>query len=58
MPVTDHAVDETRVYACGQSSGGMVTSALAEKAPGVFAAVSPWSALVDPDHDLVLPEKM
>ncbi len=53
-----HAVDETRVYACGQSSGGMVTSALAEKAPGVFAAVSPWSALVDPDHDLVLPEKI
>ena len=53
-----HAVDETRVYACGQSSGGMMTSALAEKAPGVFAAVSPWSALVDPDHDLVLPEKI
>ena len=51
-------VDAARVYACGQSSGGMVTSALAEKAPGVFAAVSPWSALVDPDHDLVLPEKI
>ena len=31
-------VDAARVYACGQSSGGMVTSALAEKAPGVFAA--------------------
>ncbi len=53
-----YAVDETRVYACGQSSGGMMTSALAERAPQVFAAVSPWSALVDPDHDLVLPEKM
>ena len=53
-----YAIDERRVYACGQSSGGMMTSALAEKAPQVFAAVSPWSALVDPDHELVLPEKM
>jgi poly(3-hydroxybutyrate) depolymerase len=53
-----YAVDETRVYACGQSSGGMMTSALAERAPEVFAAVSPWSALVDPDHELVLPERM
>ena len=36
----------------------MMTSALAEHAPNVFAAVSPWSALVDPDHDLVLPERI
>ena len=35
-----------------------MTSALAEHAPNVFAAVSPWSALVDPDHDLVLPERI
>lgn len=55
---TRYAIDSSRVYACGQSSGGMMTSALAEKAPGVFAAVSPWSALLDPDHDLVLPEKI
>ena len=55
---TRRAIDETRVYACGQSSGGMMTSALAEHAPQIFAAVSPWSALVDPDHDLVLPEKI
>jgi predicted esterase len=53
-----YAIDKTRVYACGQSSGGMMTSALAINAPDVFAAVSPWSALVDPDHDLVLPEKI
>lgn len=53
-----HAVDCTRIYACGQSSGGMMTSTLAQNAPGVFAAVSPWSALVDPDHDLVLPERI
>ena len=35
-----------------------MTSTLALNAPDVFAAVSPWSALVDPDHDLVLPEKI
>ena len=35
-----------------------MTSMLAQKAPEVFAAVSPWSALVDPDHELVLPEKI
>ena len=53
-----YAIDGSRVYACGQSSGGMMTSTLAQKAPEVFAAVSPWSALVDPDHELVLPEKI
>ncbi|MBR6208163.1 MAG: hypothetical protein IKQ69_04120 [Oscillospiraceae bacterium] len=51
-------VDKTRVYACGQSSGGMITTSLGVKAPGVFAAVSPWSALVNPDKELVLPEKI
>lgn len=49
-------IDSTRVYACGQSSGGMMTSLLAQKAPQIFAAVAPWSALVDPDHELHLPE--
>ena len=53
-----YAIDPTRVYACGQSSGGMMTSKLALSAPDVFAAVSPWSAIVDPDHELVLPEKI
>ncbi len=53
-----YAIDPTRIYACGQSSGGMMTSELALRAPGVFAAVSPWSAIVDPDHELVLPEKI
>lgn len=52
------AIDSERIYACGQSSGGMMTSALALQASGVFAAVSPWSALIDPDHELVLPEKI
>ena len=53
-----YAIDPTRIYACGQSSGGMMTSELALRAPGVFAAVSPWSAIVDPDHELVLPERI
>jgi len=53
-----YAIDPERIYACGQSSGGMMTSQLALRAPGVFAVVPPWSAIVDPDHDLVLPEKL
>ncbi len=53
-----NAVDATRIYACGQSSGGMMTTTLALRAPGLFAAVAPWSALVDPDSELVLPEKI
>ena len=53
-----HPIDPSRIYACGQSSGGMMTSQLALSAPQVFAAVSPWSAIVDPEHELVLPEKL
>lgn len=53
-----HAVDSSRVYACGQSSGGMMTSTLALQAPDIFAAVAPWSALVSPDEELVLPERI
>lgn len=51
-----HAIDPTRIYACGQSSGGMMTTAVVTHAPDVFAAAAPWSALVDPDSPLVLPE--
>ena len=40
-----YAIDDERIYACGQSSGGMMTSELALRAPNVFAAVSPWSAI-------------
>lgn len=50
-----YAIDPARVYACGQSSGGMMASELALRAPQVFAAVSPWSAIKDPDHDVPLP---
>ncbi len=51
-----YPVDPSRIYACGQSSGGMMTASLAMKAPGLFAAVSPWSAVVNPDYPEPLPE--
>ena len=51
-------IDATRVYACGQSSGGMMSSDLAVAAPEVFAAVSPWSAIVNPDFKPPLPKTM
>lgn len=53
-----YAVDERRIYACGQSSGGAMTSRLALEAPHVFAAVSPWSAIKEPDRDIDLPQKI
>ena len=53
-----YAIDEERIYACGQSSGGMMTSELALRAPQVFAAVSPWSALKSPDREVPLPERI
>ena len=52
------SIDATRIYACGQSSGGMMSSDLAVAAPEVFAAISPWSAIVNPDFRPPLPEKM
>lgn len=51
-------VDTSRIYACGQSSGGMMSSELALKAPDLFAAVSPWSAIMNPDYDEPFPEKI
>ena len=51
-------IDTERIYSCGQSSGGMMTTALATKAPNVIAAAAPWSALTDPDGALVLPESI
>lgn len=53
-----NTVDGTRIYACGQSSGGMMTTTLALHNPSLFAAVAPWSALTDPDSELVLPERI
>ncbi len=53
-----YQIDTERIYACGQSSGGMMTSTLAFSAPELFAAVSPWSAIRDPEHDIPVPEKI
>lgn len=52
-----YRVDESRIYACGQSSGGMMTALLASEKPDLFAAVSPWSALQDPECGSV-PERI
>ena len=51
-------IDAARVYACGQSSGGMMSSDLAVAAPGVFAAISCWSAIINPDFKPPLPKTM
>ncbi len=53
-----HNIDNTRVYACGQSSGGMMTSALGLAASREFAAVACSSALIDPEHEVPQPEKI
>ncbi len=50
-------IDEGRIYSCGQSSGGMMTSKLAREASKVFAAAAPWSGLVDL-VGFVLPESI
>ncbi len=41
----NHSVDLGRVYAMGQSSGGMMSDMLSYAAGDIFAAVAPWSAL-------------
>ena len=38
-------VDKGRIYAMGQSSGGMMSDLLSYTAGDLFAAVAPWSAL-------------
>lgn len=42
---TRHGIDRSRVYAMGQSSGGMMSDTLGYTAGDIFAAVAPWSAL-------------
>ena len=51
-------VDETRIYACGQSSGGMMTSLLGIRANDLFAAVAPWSGLGSVTTGAAVPEKL
>lgn len=55
---TRNPIDSTRIYSCGQSSGGMMTTSLAMKASKVFAAVAPWSALTLPESTEALPESI
>jgi poly(3-hydroxybutyrate) depolymerase len=43
-------VDHSRIYACGQSSGGMMSDLLGYAAADLFAAVAPWSALRSPSR--------
>lgn len=50
-----YPVDRCRVYACGQSSGGMMASELASKMPETFAAVATWSAVRNPELHTPLP---
>lgn len=42
-----NAIDMERIYACGFSSGGMMSSALSQTMKDVFAAVSCWSGFAD-----------
>lgn len=43
-------IDHSRIYACGQSSGGMMSDLLSYAAGDLFAAVAPWSALRSPSR--------
>lgn len=44
--ISEHCVDETRVYATGWSNGGLFASTLACQIPGQFAAVASVSGVV------------
>ena len=44
-----YPVDRSRIYCCGQSSGGMMTMDLALYASDLFAAAAPWSTASIPD---------
>ncbi len=41
-------VDDGRIYACGQSSGGYMAACCAYQASDLFAAVAPWSGFTFP----------
>ena len=50
---TRHAIDEGRIYAMGQSSGGMMSDMLSYTAGGIFTAGAPWSALRSPSKQFI-----
>lgn len=43
-----HPVDRGRIYACGQSSGGIMADVLGNSASDVFAACASWSGMYHP----------
>lgn len=53
-----YPVDRSRIYCCGQSSGGMMTMDLALYASDLFAAAAPWSTASVPDGKRTVTEQM
>ena len=52
-------IDEERIYACGQSSGGYMTACCAFQASDIFAAVAPWSGFTYPGSEILkLPDNV
>lgn len=53
------SIDDGRIYACGQSSGGYMATYCALAASDIFAAVAPWSGLTMPGDagDFSYPKK-
>lgn len=51
------SVDHGRIYACGQSSGGMMADTLCEFAGDLFAATASWSALYTPEKAYMTRER-
>jgi len=51
-------VDRARIYACGQSSGGMMTCSLAVHTPELFTAAAPWSGTGNIGLGVAAPEQI
>ena len=50
-------VDKGRIYACGQSAGGLMADTLCEFAGELFAATVSWSALYTPSRTYIRRER-
>lgn len=55
---TREHVDRSRIYACGQSSGGMMTDTLGQYANDLFAACVSWSGINTPYYENMEREPM
>lgn len=53
-----YPIDRGRIYACGQSSGGMMTDTLCECLGSLFAATASWSALYTPARAYINRERV